>query len=117
MMEKKDMTIETYPVCPQCNRAFAPGQWWQGANYCRGLFLLNEIYVKSGLSAWELSQESGMAYRDVTKGLQKLRDWDIVVTETEEREQGGIRYRYFPVGDDKKNDRFRFEEAAQVAAS
>ena len=90
------MATEVFPVCPSCGERFAPGQWWTGANYCRGLFLLSAIGGNPGSSAWELSQATSMPYRDVTKGLQKLREWALVGLVAEERDQGGIRYRYFP---------------------
>ncbi len=112
------MSTTTFPVCPSCERTFAPGIWWDGANYCRGVFLLGAIYDNPGLSAWELSERTGMPYRNVTSGLQKLRQWssvDIVQAESEERDSGGIRYRYFPILDIRESDNARadFERACQ----
>jgi|TARA_Y100000310_G_scaffold343146_1_gene449436 predicted transcriptional regulator len=59
-----------------------------------------------------------MPYRNVTSGLQKLRQWssvDIVQAESEERDSGGIRYRYFPILDIRESDNARadFERACQ----
>jgi hypothetical protein len=95
------------PVCPSCGRTFAPGSTWAGANYCRGLILLRFIDDRPGLSGWELSKASGVPYTDATRGLSKLREYDLVRTVEEEREAGGVRYRYFPVNDPARRERFR----------
>ena len=68
---------------------------WRGANYCRGLVLLRCIEDQPGLSAWELSQQSGIPYTDITRGLAKLREYGLVRTIAEERVQGGHRLRYW----------------------
>lgn len=83
-----------YPKCPHCDLEFRPGIFWNQANYCRGRFLLPVIEANPGLSTWELHQKSGMPYALVSKGIAKLRDWELVVFESEDRDQGGIRYRY-----------------------
>jgi hypothetical protein len=89
------VTQSTYPACPKCGRRFIPGEYWSGANYCRSRFLVELVRDNEGLSAWELSQISGgMTYSDVSKGLQKSRDSKVVTTQAEDREQGGVRYRY-----------------------
>jgi len=69
-----------------------------GANYCRGLYLLGVIAQRPGLSGSELSQETGVPYQAVVTGLTKIRDFgELVVAEAEERDQGGVRYSYFPL--------------------
>jgi predicted transcriptional regulator len=57
------------------------------------------IAERPGLSAWELSGLSGLSYAQCSKGLQKLRDIEAVKYEAEERESGGIRYRFYPKED------------------
>lgn len=84
-----------YPVCPSCGRVCAPGATWKGANYCRGLILLRFIEDEPGLSGWELAQVSSMPYPETVRGLEKLREWGVVATESEDRDQGGFRYRYW----------------------
>ena len=84
----------TRPTCPSCGRVFLSGATWQGANYCRGLVLLTFIKNTPGLSAWELSQASGIPYEDAKKGLAKLREYDAVTTEREDIEGDQFRYRY-----------------------
>jgi hypothetical protein len=92
------VSLKTYPSCPACHRDFKPGEFWSGANFCRGRFLLPMIQEHPGLSAWELSRLTKMPYAGVTKGLQKLREWALVDFEAEDRENGGQRYRYSTVG-------------------
>jgi hypothetical protein len=94
------------PSCPSCGRVCDPAATWRGANYCRGFSLLQFIEQHHGLSGSELSQLSGMAYADATRGLQKLREWKVVSTEIEERIEGaGFRYRYLPGNDRVARDR------------
>lgn len=88
------MVTKTYPVCGYCNRSFGPAESWHGSNYCRAVFLLEFIGEHPGLSAWEIAKASGMPYAGVTRGLEKAREWELLECVTEEREQGGIRYRY-----------------------
>ena len=95
-----------FPRCPHCQRLFEPGTTWKGANYCRGLFLLKVIGEYPGLSAWELSQKAKMAYGDTTRGLLKLRDFDLLTFEAEERDGGGQRYRYWSNGESAPIHRF-----------
>ena len=47
-------------------------------------------------SGWELAEISGLPYSATTKGLAKLREHNVVLTETEDRPEGGFRYRYWP---------------------
>ena len=96
----------TKPSCPSCGRVCASGATWKGANYCRGLILFRFIKDAPGLTGWELSQASGMNYTDATRGLAKLREFDVVSTESEDRIQGGVRYRYWPSGDDDAQEHF-----------
>jgi hypothetical protein len=94
------------PHCPSCKKTFEAGTTWTGANYCRGLALAVCIKDKPGLSAWELSKASGIAYGDVHAGLLKLRDFGVVSVESEERATGGERYRYYATGDPAARARF-----------
>lgn len=83
-----------FPNCPHCSRQFTPGSYWTGANYCRGIYLLNWIHQHPGLSAWELSQLAHIPYTDTTRALLKLRDWGLLVHTVEDRQGGGQRFRY-----------------------
>jgi hypothetical protein len=94
------------PLCPSCGRAFEPGMTWPGANFCRGLTLLRFIEDQPGLSAWELSQASSIPYADTTHGLAKLREYRVVRAESEEREAGGVRYRYWSISNPAVRARF-----------
>ncbi len=81
--------------CPDCGREFAPGVSWPNANYCRASFLLPVIAESPNLSAWELSQRTGMAYQATVKALEKAREWNALQWFEEPREDGdGVRYRY-----------------------
>lgn len=66
------------PFCPSCDRPCKRGATWHGANYCRGLALLRYIEDQPGLSGWELAQLSGIPYSDATRGLAKLREFEVV---------------------------------------
>ena len=81
-------------TCPHCGKEFRLGEFWAGANYCRAAFLLPYIAEHPGLSAAEIAGATGLPYPLVSGGLQKARDWRVVLFESEEREQGGNRYRY-----------------------
>ena len=83
-------------ACPHCGQVLQVSSNWPGINFCRGLTLLPWIANHPGLSAWELAQVSGMAYSQVSKGVMKLRDLEIVRCDPEPREAGGFRYRYYP---------------------
>lgn len=81
--------------CPDCGREFAPGATWPSANFCRAAFLLPIIAESPNLSAWELSQRTGMPYRATVKALEKAREWGALQWDSEPREDGdGVRYRY-----------------------
>ena len=99
-------TDHEYPVCPSCGSTCAPGATWKGANYCRGLVLLRFIDETPGLSGWELSQASGIPHADTTRGLAKLKEYGVVATESEDRIEGGFRYRYYPSDDTVAHERF-----------
>jgi transcription initiation factor IIE alpha subunit len=88
------MTTKTKPKCPSCGQVFRPGHHWHGANYCRALLLLDTLVDHSGMSAAELAKQCGMPFGDAQKGMTKLRDHDAVDFWCEERDQGGIRYRF-----------------------
>jgi predicted transcriptional regulator len=47
-----------------------------------------------------------MDYTEVSRGLNKLREFEVVQVEPEERTQGGIRYRYFDI-DEPAYERFK----------
>jgi hypothetical protein len=49
-----------------------------------------------GLTTFELSLESGLSYQDASRGLAKLREYNAVRFEPEQRAEGGIRYRHYP---------------------
>lgn len=101
------MVVRTYPSCPSCGRTFRPGAAWNGANYCRGAYLLPLIRANPGKSAAELAELSGMSYRDVSRALVKVREFGIFRTEAEDRgEQGGIRYRYYADEDPHATEAF-----------
>ena len=90
----------TDPKCPSCGEVFEMGVFWQGANFCRGLFLLGVIAETPGLSAWELSDLSGIPMKDAQRGLEKLRSWDVVGYAAEDRGDGEtFRYRFTPLPD------------------
>jgi hypothetical protein len=97
----------SYPFCPSCGRLCAPAASWPGSIFCRGLILLDFVAKKPGQSAWELSQASGIAYSDVSRALLKLRHYNLVTFEAEERDQGRQRYRYFPAADQPGLERFQ----------
>jgi hypothetical protein len=74
--------------------------WWlapgyANINYRRAVEALGWIRAYPGKSAWELSSISGIVYADMSKGLQKGREYGLFRVESEERDQGGIRYRYW----------------------
>ena len=81
-------------ICSYCGRGFGPGKQWHGANFCRAAFLMPVIEKNPSKTAWELHLLSDLPYADVTKGLEKARDWEIVAFEAEDRDAGGQRYRY-----------------------
>lgn len=90
----------TEPKCPSCGRVFELGVFWQGANFCRGLFLLGMVGDTPGLSAWELSDLAGMSMQDAQRGLTKLRSWGVVDYTAEDRGDGeSFRYRFSPLPD------------------
>lgn len=82
--------------CSHCQQPLEVDSNWPQINYCRGLTLLPWIVSHPGLSAWELAQVSAMAYSQVSKGLAKLRDLEVIRGDPEQREAGGFRYRYYP---------------------
>lgn len=89
------MVTKTYPQCRHCGRAFGPGDAWMRANYCRAIYVAEELERQPGRTTWEISQATGMPYAAVSKGLIKAREWSLVtIVETEQRDGGGVRYRY-----------------------
>jgi hypothetical protein len=85
--------------CPGCERDLVPEGQWHGANFCRGLFLMDSIAENPGQSAWELSKSTGLSYAQCAKGLAKIRAQDAIGYEPEDRDGGGIRYRFYPLPD------------------
>ena len=88
------MVTITYPECAYCGKTFTPGDTWLNANYCRAVFLTLFVKEHPNLSTWELSQATGMLFSDALKGMGKAREWGLVICLAEDRENGGIRYRY-----------------------
>jgi predicted transcriptional regulator len=88
------MATNIAPVCRCCGRPFKPGHFWYRANLCRAAHIVSFLQEHPGQSAWELSQELGMTYSDVQKGLMRAREYGLVTYTTEEREAGGVRHRY-----------------------
>ena len=89
-----------YPSCSHCQKEFRPGDFWAGANYCRGLYLFETLLrATTPKTTWELCQETGMPYADANRAMLKLRDFKMVEFTEEERPGGGRRFRYTPVVD------------------
>lgn len=88
------LETKSIPKCRYCGRSFNVGDQWHGANYCRAAFLVEFVADHPGLTTWEISQESGVAYSVTSKGLTKARDHGLVEFTPEERDAGGVRYRY-----------------------
>ena len=86
--------IKTYPSCSFCGREFTPGVSWFQVNFCRAAYLADFISELPGVTGWLLAQRTGLLYSDVVKGLMKARVWGLLEWDSEEREQGGKRYRY-----------------------
>jgi len=91
--------IENPVVCPSCGRGFQPGVSWQGSNWCKARYVVDWVKASPGSSGYELSKASGFPYADVVKALEKARLLNLMRTETETREAGGFRYRYWPHDD------------------
>ena len=96
-------TTKIYPKCSHCQREFRPGDFWFGANFCRGLYLFETLlrHEEDAPTTWELSQETGMSYADASRAMLKLRSYGLVTYEEEERPGGGERFRYRPITDKK----------------
>ena len=74
--------------------------WWlapgyTGINYRRAALALSWVRQHPGKTAWELSNISGIVYAELSKGLQKGRENGLFRAVSEERNQGGVRYRYW----------------------
>ena len=82
-------------VCPSCWMAFQPGVSWLGSNLCKARYVLDFVAAHPGGSAYELAKVSGFPYADTLKALGKARSLNLVRTETETRDTGGFRYRYW----------------------
>ena len=88
------LQTQLYPKCPACKREFRPGDFWLGANFCRARFLFPLIATRPGLTTAEIAHESGMPYNLTLKALAKMRGYDLLEWDAEERTQGGQRYHY-----------------------
>ena len=86
-----------YRECQVCGRAIVPGIFQ--VNFCRAFMALDFVALHPGLTTWELAKKTGVSYGEMMEGLNKARLHDWVFAVQEEREQGGIRYRYFPLED------------------
>jgi len=83
--------------CGVCGRQISTGMFQ--ANYCRAFLALDLVGSYPGKTVWELAQASEIPYADLSTGLEKARSHQWVSAVAEDREQGGIRYRYFPLAD------------------
>ena len=88
------VTQTHFPVCPHCQREFVPGTTWFQANFCRLAFLIPIIEQYPGETAWQLAQRSGLVYADASAALAKGRAYNLFLLESEQRDNGGVRYRY-----------------------
>ena len=75
--------------------------WWlapelKNINYRRAVEALTWVRANPGKTAYELATISGIVYAELSKGLQKGRDYGLFRLESEDRNQGGVRYRYYP---------------------
>ena len=93
------MSTKTIASCPSCGKRFLKGYSWAGANYCRALLLLEALPDHPGMSTAELGEACGISYGDAAKGMLRLRELDAVRYESEERDTGGVRYRFYPRAD------------------
>ncbi len=78
--------------------------WWlapefANINFRRAAAALEVIRQNPGKTAWELASISGTVYADISKGLQKGRENGLFRVESEDRNQGGVRYRYWAADD------------------
>jgi hypothetical protein len=90
-----NQTDSTYPICPHCQREFVPGTYWQGSNVCKAGYLMTVAEAHPGLSAWELGEMAGLKYADASRAMLKARNLDLVDYTKEDRDRGGVRYRFF----------------------
>lgn len=109
------LATPVYPTCSSCGRTCRPGATWAGANYCRGLILLDYIEDTPNLSAAELAQVTGMSFKSVTRALLRLREYDLLITTPEDRGDGSYRYRYEFNGDLEARQHF-VEATSKVEA-
>ena len=89
--------MSTGAGCEVCGRPMAAGIFQ--VNVCRAFVALAIVDEAPGLTAWELSKRSGITYADISEGLNKARANSWVEAVQEDRDQGGIRYRYSPLAD------------------
>ena len=94
------------------NRDGSPRAWWladeyKGINYRRAVKAYDIVRANPGKTAWELASLSGIIYADMSKGLQKGREHGLFRFESEDRNQGGVRYRYWAIDDIDANVIFK----------
>lgn len=95
-------------ICPSCRREFKPNVSWGDSSSCSAFFLALFIADEPGMSAYDLSQTSGLAYSATTAGLKRARENNLFRLEQEDRAEGGFRYRYSPLPDhDARIEEFR----------
>ena len=75
--------------------------------------MLDFIQDTPSLSAAELSQVTGIPYKETTRALLRLREYDLLTTTPEDRGDGSFRYRYEFNGD--LEARQHFVEATRKA--
>jgi len=92
MEDNKMLDTLSTTTCPECGRGLRMGM--HQLSYCAAFIVLQIVEARPGKTAWELAQMSGIPYSSVTKGLNRARAEAWVGIEAEDREQGGIRYRY-----------------------
>lgn len=77
---------------------------------CRLAYLYPLVAENPGLSVWELSELAQMDYQDASHAMAKGRRLDLFKWDSEEREQGGVRYRYFVLDDGEERLKHGIEE-------
>ena len=87
------MATQTAIACPECSESLEGSRPF--INLCRATFAAALVRDYPGETAWGLSIKTGEPYSTISKGLQKGREDDLFILESEEREKGGIRYRYW----------------------
>lgn len=98
--------------CKVCGRHVSAGVFL--VNSCRAFMALDLVKANPGLTSAELANETGETYADVSIGLTQARANKWVTSVSEEREQGGKRYRHWPLDDSGRVDNAKREHRATV---